>query len=108
MEMYVLRMLFEHPEDRPILGLKLAPRAFTSSFFNSVWTEGKMEEIITMSYLLYTPTFGGGTSSSLEFLSTAAQNLPLLLPVDPERLQFDAVLTQDSPEEIVGGFGGGS
>eukprot|EP00957_Ditylum_brightwellii_P120108 9164929-Ditylum_brightwellii.AAC.1 len=60
-----------------------------------------MEEVTTMTDLLYTPTFGGGTSSSLDILSTAVANLPPLLPVDPERLQFDAVSIQDSLEEIV-------
>eukprot|EP00957_Ditylum_brightwellii_P122957 9375049-Ditylum_brightwellii.AAC.1 len=60
-----------------------------------------------MAELLYMLTFGGDASSSLDILSTAVANLPPLLHVNPERLQFDAVFMQDLPGEIVGGFGGG-
>eukprot|EP00957_Ditylum_brightwellii_P147095 11200353-Ditylum_brightwellii.AAC.1 len=66
-----------------------------------------MEEVITMVDLLHTPTYGEGISSSLDILSTAVENLSPLLPVDPERLQFDVVLTQDLLDEIVGGGSGG-
>eukprot|EP00957_Ditylum_brightwellii_P108081 8245617-Ditylum_brightwellii.AAC.1 len=38
----------------------------------------------------------------------AVANLPALLPAFPERLQFDAVLTQTSSKEIVGDLGDGS
>eukprot|EP00957_Ditylum_brightwellii_P112740 8594348-Ditylum_brightwellii.AAC.1 len=67
-----------------------------------------MEEITTMEdLLLYTLPFGGRPASSLDLLSMAVVNLPPLLPAFPERMQFDAVLIQASPKEIVGELGGG-
>eukprot|EP00957_Ditylum_brightwellii_P149112 11354426-Ditylum_brightwellii.AAC.1 len=67
-----------------------------------------MEEITTTEdLLLYTPPFGGRPASSLDLLSTAVANLPPLLYASPERLQFDAVLIQALPKEIVGELGGG-
>eukprot|EP00957_Ditylum_brightwellii_P124604 9496948-Ditylum_brightwellii.AAC.1 len=62
-----------------------------------------MEEVITMVDLLYTPVSSGGLTSSLVILSIVMANLPHLLPMAPERLQFDKVLTQDLPEKVVDG-----
>eukprot|EP00957_Ditylum_brightwellii_P087911 6694606-Ditylum_brightwellii.AAC.1 len=68
-----------------------------------------MEEIMmTEDLLLYTPPFGGKPASSLDILSTAVETSPPLLSVGPEKLQFDAVLSQALPKEIVGGLDGGS
>eukprot|EP00957_Ditylum_brightwellii_P159059 12105770-Ditylum_brightwellii.AAC.1 len=68
-----------------------------------------MEEITTMKDLLmYTPPFDGRPASSLDLLSTTVANSPHLLPAFPERLHYDAVLTQMSSKEIVGHLGGGS
>eukprot|EP00957_Ditylum_brightwellii_P050405 3822187-Ditylum_brightwellii.AAC.1 len=68
-----------------------------------------MEEITTTEHLLlYTLLFGGRPASSLDLLSMAVANLLPLLPAFPEMLQFDAVLSQASPKEIVGELGGGS
>eukprot|EP00957_Ditylum_brightwellii_P120320 9180658-Ditylum_brightwellii.AAC.1 len=67
-----------------------------------------MEEItMTEDLLLYTPPFDGRPASLLDLLSTAVANSPPLLPTFPERLKFDAVLTQSLTKEIVGELGGG-
>eukprot|EP00957_Ditylum_brightwellii_P163037 12415025-Ditylum_brightwellii.AAC.1 len=65
---------------------------------------------MTEDLLLYTSPFGGRPASSLDLLSmavsTAVEIFLPLLPAFPERLQFDAVLSQASPKEIMDELGG--
>eukprot|EP00957_Ditylum_brightwellii_P176080 13407734-Ditylum_brightwellii.AAC.1 len=68
-----------------------------------------MEELMMAEDLLmYTPPFGGRPASSFDLLSTTVASSPPLLPAFPERLHFDAVLTQTPSKEIVGDLSGGS